>query len=236
MTDHWIDTPLTPQDMHDWGCCEQDDCYSLAGIEELVGARFTLLDVLRAGAEGRIPPEDALWVLLYARSPIPARVRAMLACDYAEHVLPSWEEWARHHASEDLDRPRRRIAAARAELRGEGNWDEVVFARRRLDKSARTLARTVAAAAFAESAAAAAAESAAAAAAAAFFAESAADAAAAESAAFAAADDAAAFAADAAAAFAAAAGGAGRASEAGASEHQWQVERAIEVLEEEHKR
>jgi len=228
-SEHWTDTELTPQDMHDWGCCEQDDRYSLAGIEELLGARFTLRDVLQAGAEGRIPPEDALWVLHHERSPIPARVRAMLACDYAEHALPLWEEWARHHAPQDLDRPRRRIAAARTGLLGEGEWSRVEEARRRLEPDSARIGPVAsyvthaakAAARAAESAAARAAESAAARAA-----ESDAESAAAHAAKAAAESAAARAFAESAAVFAAA-------DAASADEHQWQVARAIEVLEEE---
>ncbi|MBF84220.1 MAG: hypothetical protein CL489_07035, partial [Acidobacteria bacterium] len=43
----------------------------------------------------------------------------------ARHVLPVWEEWAREHAPEHLNAPRRAIEAKEAWCRGEATNDEL---------------------------------------------------------------------------------------------------------------
>lgn len=71
--------------------------------------------------------DDALWTIRNAVESIPERDRflRLLACDWAEHVLPIFEK--RHPGDK---RPRKAIAMARAFARGECTATELAEARR----------------------------------------------------------------------------------------------------------
>jgi hypothetical protein len=52
-----------------------------------------------------IPWEDRLWVLFNEPTFTAIELR-LLACDFAEHVLSVWEDWAKEHAPEHMSAPR----------------------------------------------------------------------------------------------------------------------------------
>jgi hypothetical protein len=98
------DMQITVDDVLSWHPCE--DYRTRKKLLTITGGRESLTpeEVLDLD----IPWEDRLWVLL--REPIFTEIELrLLACDFAEHVLPIWEDWARNVLPKHLEAPRNLI-------------------------------------------------------------------------------------------------------------------------------
>jgi hypothetical protein len=99
---------ITVDDVLSWYPCEgyraRKKLLTITGGRESL-TPFELLDL-------NIPWEDRLWVLL--REPIFTQIELrLLACDFAEHVLPIWEKWAREYLPSHLNSFRNMIRIIR---------------------------------------------------------------------------------------------------------------------------
>lgn len=132
----WRETLITPEDVQAWGCCEQYSRYSLTNLRALCQGKpgLTLAEI----GELPIPVEDRLWTMLHWRSPIPDRERRHLACDFAEHVLPVWESWAREHKPDQVHVLRDTLSVARRCADGVARAEELGAAFERALTAART--------------------------------------------------------------------------------------------------
>ena len=99
---------VTVDAVMEWEPCEE---YTREVVSNLFGGRETLtaLEIL----DRPIPAQDRLWAVL-RQDFIPDRELRMLACDFAEAVLPIWEK---KYPTDD--RPRKAIEAGRAFTKGE---------------------------------------------------------------------------------------------------------------------
>jgi hypothetical protein len=105
---------LTVREMMRLEPCEE---YTLSRVRELWGdrERCTAADILRMD----IPAKDRLWAVLREEF-LPKRLLARAACDFAEHVLPIYEE-----RYPDDNAPRHCIEVKRRHIGGKATDEEL---------------------------------------------------------------------------------------------------------------
>ena len=109
---------VTPALLRSWGACYTDE-----QIAEVFAGRNRMSP--RTVARLDVPAEDRAWALIQWVHHIGGdRAARLLACDYAESVLPVYES---QHPGDA--RPRTAIAVARRFARGEATSDDLAAAR-----------------------------------------------------------------------------------------------------------
>jgi hypothetical protein len=106
---------ITVDDVLSWSPCNQHPSRALVSdmprkLIAIFGGRKSLTptEILDLS----IPINDRFWILL--REPIFTKMTLrLLAYDFAEHVLPIWEDWAKDHLWNHLEAPRDLIEVVR---------------------------------------------------------------------------------------------------------------------------
>ncbi len=110
---------ITADDLIGWGSCwgekKTRSYFAAAGVDS-----FTPLEILN---RSDVSDEDRLWVVLREEI-IPERDLRLLACDFADHVMPIWAG-----AYPDDTRPQDAIAVARRYANGDASAEELTVAR-----------------------------------------------------------------------------------------------------------
>jgi len=110
---------LTVDDIMEWVTCRE---WPREKVQEKFGKRKTVTPLQLAGAEG-VEAQDKLWILLSPEI-IPEKKLQLLACDFAEDVLPIYEK-----AYPGDKRSRQVIEAKRKWVRGEISDEQLAEAR-----------------------------------------------------------------------------------------------------------
>ena len=132
-----VNKQITIDDLESWGACywycKDRNLELTARCEAALPA--TLLEVANCDW---VPEVDRLWVLLHPEV-IPEKALHLLACEFAEAVLPAFES-----AYPDDTRPRDAITAKRRWVAGRLTDEELAAARSAAVSAARSAARSAA--------------------------------------------------------------------------------------------